>query len=1748
MKFQQQATKDSNELLTFLCQDHSDHSARFALLSLHNSKFSDFTEGFILLLEYIQLITQVLLLNPASSDTSDATDFGYTNGVIYLAKAFHPGRWISFETQGSKALILLVASLIFMTLKYLLFVYIIFVTLKNQAGNKLLTQTWGRIFKVQGRVLSVFITSIWTSAIIATSKSAANVVGFGNSSIKILGSLVLVIEIGFSFLLQGTFFYKLPSKNFLTTKSSSVDAITLLQKFVLQILRISLANASWTLKTWTFIWVNLCLSVIRNYLFYSILPLYNLKALKFQSILLMLEFSLNFSCFFQAVVETFGDSEPDMEFITVLWVIFGILSVKLSHNIMNNLFIKLTSSSGNLPIGSSLLQIHRIIALKYVRKSWDGQNKAKKIVQESYLWGKSVSAHIKDILKINSEFEATNTVDLASKASTHQMLLNYLERLISKYPKDSFLKLYLAYFYAKKLKCFGIAMRIVTELRHCGSHKTSLSAAILVSEIQHEIRLASTRSEDELDSLTYMKCKADLALLKSKMLQQADLQISIYQEFIQDVPDLAKIFKDSQKLSHIQNRIESRIRNLFTNTFPGSYLEPAIVSSEYYLLCNFSIIDSGKYKKWFFRQSERYEKALKDDGLLPENIYDNRNILVTISGKRSEVGKIIYMSRSAAKILGGDLHTYLGKHIAEIMPPSTQNFMRTFWKTAAEKGDRASIDYKDQIFFYNKDGHMIRANQWISIHPYLTGGFYFNMVLRPIISSNLEHMLVRENGEIECASKKLSERLNLSLQKAATTEVPNINSLSEELGRVNETFNIVNSKRIWKNIKDKDDNFGQQEEEEEYEPKTPSIKRMKTGGADEPKTPTTRLHKTGGADDAKTPKSQFNPDAPDAAFSRMTSETESVITRFSTEAKIKIATVASLMRKIKKKYEMSQKEAEKIYHFYSTRGIDLSLARFEGKSQKKKKELFEKEIESLEQEFLCNCKVSFMHMGDQVLKLFTFEEKKSAKTQIQHMSSADAKKLNHVQFDPVLIKTENQEKDISDFLSENEKSDGWIDLRALQSPEALLEEPKFSAKIAELESYTTNENLISPIIKPTIPLFCETEQQITLVSPKSDKNPLIARIVTRTRELPAVKIKELNVMSKKLEKRLAVAASVAGSQGSISSRYKKIALAYKTALNTKTVSKLFKITCALFYIWLLGVFITQFLLKSTLDDTIDSLIVKNDILSNAQSVQYYLIQSAGLLRVIWDLESARLTLAEMGIFGFFSSALVGYGYVVLNGLAGANQGLISSTDTLDQKDRRYIFDSKVKIYENYFDSPDQTYYNLSNFDATNRIVETGLRLITLQYSNVAESLSGFPFIYRNALNGLLLDTQRICNIFSDSVDAEKLSVDFVVNSNLIVTLSLVVFLNLVFLVLIGRYYHVEKTHMLSMTKLNNSRIKMVMSSVKEFQNLIQKETGSQSFFEKEFQNNNKQMAKQENYRKSAGKESLRNPKTSGIATKYLIQAGYITFCFAVLMGIVVWNILAGKNSINFFQKTQNQIYFSDSLKTRAYIAETASTELLSAPSYALIEETPIVTWVTNSLSEIVEIRSEAQTIFQNDDGSYDPEIEMVLYTNGCSPLPADQTIFCDILIGKGVNTGLIYLLNYLEEIIQNRLEKYHASDKSVQALRDIEAVDFEYILTINLIITAQCQLVKDIITQKFDASIVNSQYQRKLNLALCSMALFLIGIFVWVYALKGLKNTWNQFKNVLRAFPAHLILSSFTLKSFLIKSSNGALDFVKNEI
>ena len=94
-------------------------------------------------------------------------------------------------------------------------------------------------------------------------------------------------------------------------------------------------------------------------------------------------------------------------------------------------------------------------------------------------------------------------------------------------------------------------------------------------------------------------------------------------------------------------------------------------------------------------------------------------------------------------------------------------------------------------------------------------------------------------------------------------------------------------------------------------------------------------------------------------------------------------------------------------------------------------------------------------------------------------------------------------------------------------------------------------------------------------------------------------------------------------------------------------------------------------------------------------------------------------------------------------LSETNQDLLTNSSRLNDDVREKLFASDVKIYNTYFDEENQTYSNLNNFQAVNRLVESGLKLsANLGDMNDDQAEWLVRFNLRNSLNDLLLKTQR----------------------------------------------------------------------------------------------------------------------------------------------------------------------------------------------------------------------------------------------------------------------------------------------------------------------------------------------------------------------------------------------------------------------
>jgi len=423
----------------------------------------------------------------------------------------------------------------------------------------------------------------------------------------------------------------------------------------------------------------------------------------------------------------------------------------------------------------------------------------------------------------------------------------------------------------------------------------------------------------------------------------------------------------------------------------------------------------------------------------------------------------------------------------------------------------------------------------------------------------------------------------------------------------------------------------------------------------------------------------------------------------------------------------------------------------------------------------------------------------------------------------------------------------------------------------------------------------------------------------------------------------------------------------------------------------------------------------------------------------------------------------------------------------------------------------------------------------------------YPFIYRNALNDLLLKIDESSILFKESLDLQRDKVGFVVKESLIITISMLILGIAVFIGGIWKVYSQEKKNLSGFAKLNTEKVQTVLDRLQEFKDIVESEEFYKADISSQIWDNMRRSPKGHKIKQNA-KEHSKTPNHIGIFKKYFGYTFKIIFLMTIVIGLVVANSIMAFQSIKFFEKKQAQVYFTDRLKARAYVAQITSQELLSANDTATVENIKTSDKIPLVIKELIDLRVTASTIYRNDDLSYDPEISTILFTDGCNIKDSTLNAYCNIIKNNGKRTGLIYLLNSLEDLIQSRLLNYQLSTKDSTVLTALESSDLQIVQSTILAISTQCTYIANRINSEFRKELDSAVKQRTLLLALFCVLLSVISLLIWVLVLNRLKDTNNEFKKVLKTLPTHIILSNFRLKSFLIKTSKGALDFVKNDI
>jgi len=787
----QEKSKQNLEFLSSLSDDKTPFKIRFALNSLITTKTPKILDQILLLIEYSQLISQLLLF--VGLGTASKAKISLVPLLRSLIAVFTPGYLLGryANTNNSHLSInYIIPLLCYFFIKYSLGTYVAYICQRDDYSKpRFLVTIWKIIVKLQARMLYYVVGSFLVELARDGIRGKDNKL-FGVISGELVGVvaiLLLVVEFVFSVMITKYFFCMLPSSGmFLAAKDSTTEIITLIQKLVLHIMMISIESLTQQTK-WTLITVQVLFCAIRNYHFYYTLPFYSLPSLTFQSSFLMIKGSLTVGFFLHA---TFKSGEIQDNFVWIIWIITSILSIKFSHAYLKNTTLNYILL-GNKKIRTPGILINKIIMIKQILKH---DKKATQICSRydlNHLLSKTISLYTTKMFGATPSSSKLDFQDPNFKGQMKKAIAAYLEENLSHFPRSNALKLFIGYYYAKKLKLYELGIKYFREAQHSSSSfVVSLNSFLVFNSCQEELIKSSKDPDRALDMDTYSRSRSIAAKMELSIIKQAELQEELYQEMTQNSVDLGKMYKVAQVIKKQKEQVRRFISKLL-ETIPEYYTDPLLKCAHYFACLNFDFKESKKYQNLFSRRYAKYAKHFQSVPLCEENLYQRFNDVLIASAEKADLGVTLYNSRTLVEGRGRDLK---GLHYSSGVMPILSGEIVRITKASIEAGDRGIKGKIIPYFIYHfQNGHISPTLVVADTNPYLGNGVQDFMFSR-LITLPIEHLVLLENGKMECCTKGLADALDLDMKAEGSglkQSGIHIKQICQEFEKINQAFNMI---------------------------------------------------------------------------------------------------------------------------------------------------------------------------------------------------------------------------------------------------------------------------------------------------------------------------------------------------------------------------------------------------------------------------------------------------------------------------------------------------------------------------------------------------------------------------------------------------------------------------------------------------------------------------------------------------------------------------------------------------------------------------------------------------------------------------------------------------------------------------------------------------------------------------------------------------------------------------------------------
>jgi len=779
--------------LDSFCRNNLLLKTKIGLITLQDASSSHLTSKLILIFEYLQLLSQTMLLDPDIYEIPNASFLDEDllfKIVTYFCKLINPAYLLDFSKEDHFTARVLLLIFCFMLFRYLVLAEIVLKAYRNQQPNRTFTLIWRGLFRLQGRVMCYLISSFWVRTILQVSNHSFTVKGIPSGVFVGFASFLFVTEYLFSFFLETQFCDFLPNEtSFLASKTYRVQIITLTQKFVLHIVQI-IFKSQLTACTWVFRCISLFVCVIRDHQFFRKLPLYNIRALFYQGYLLSIITAMNLVCFIQIYLSSRDYFEKEaIQFIVIAWGIFSLLFLKIYHESLTYRMMRLATVKTKDEAEDI---VNKLSVRSYIDKNIHLPGGKSQTYSWIHLLKSTQNANIQQVYNLDDQ-EHFDSNHLDKLNTLRQLSVSSLEKISSKNPSNIFIKLYLANLCAQDSDLYAQGIKILAELSKNPFSKYYLSSAFLLHKIERAIIHNYNNTGLNLDLYTFIKSKVSVEDLTTKMSKQAGLKIKVCQEMLQEHCDIAEIFDSAQSISKSKKDIQKEI-NLFLQNAPEHYIQPLLLFAEYSLVLDYSHKECKKYQSLYHKRYNKFEKYFVSPKFTEEILYQSQNIFLLVSGEKLNNGLIQYCTKSIQQLCGRPQNSYNSLHVSSLFVSGLQTDYSNFLKQIFDKGgDDRLLNKIVRSYFTHKEGYITEAYFYLRVHPYVNQHLYLCMIIRPVLSAS-NFLILSEDGAIDGISKHL--RKIIDLDAVNNIETNNIKEISEELSKANLAFNII--KKIMK--------------------------------------------------------------------------------------------------------------------------------------------------------------------------------------------------------------------------------------------------------------------------------------------------------------------------------------------------------------------------------------------------------------------------------------------------------------------------------------------------------------------------------------------------------------------------------------------------------------------------------------------------------------------------------------------------------------------------------------------------------------------------------------------------------------------------------------------------------------------------------------------------------------------------------------------------------------------------------------